>query len=987
MSLKWKVYLSSTYLDLKDKREELIAYFNKQLKGRFELTTIMERMYDDGSHTTFDLQCSKAVKDCDIYILIQGNSIGSFIPNSDITYTENELETAIQEKKEIFIFKLETFNKIEIGEKNIAKHNAILSKFENRDAHTFTDIDSIKLRFLESLSQYFDKQRVSVENPYKGLDAFNVTDGEYFFGRSTEIETCVNKIVLNKINNEKNFVSIIGNSGIGKTSFVQAGLLYHLKNHKDFKDYIQIITVPGNQPFSNLKIKLNDFDLSPELILDTHFSNKIILFINQFEEVISQCNSEESKIERQQLFDFFDAVKLKSSLSNILIIITFRSDFHSALANFDFIQNHQFIFPLSSLDYSKNSTNWEKSIAEIIKKPATINGVVIEDELVSKLQNELKEVDGSLPILQFTLSQIWNLKTIDDGKITSSEYNEISEGKGIEGIIEIHAEKVINRLIGNENTIKNEQILRSIFVNLVEVTDSLTDVKKTIKKKDLLDKLSFYPEQSVNTIYEDLIGENSRLLVETSFKDDNSNVDIIHEVLIRKWKRLKDWIDERREALEYQLKIKKDCNYDLYDRKELLVAQKWANGNPDLTDNEINEFVKKSKVRIKNNLLKLFGVSLFVILALSFFYIPILDKYYVYNLEKKEHKPISQIEYLVIDQNTDTTRLFNNISRFKNLKKIKIENLSNEKISFFNKIKNIETLEIIKNKNLKSLEGIKNLYNLRSLTIEGNDNLKNLDELKNSSKLKSLSIIGDFLLNKNIITNELETLKIGLLNSKEFYLKNINNLSHLKKLCITNLHVKDFEEVVNFKDLNYLSIEGDKKIDGIDGIEKLKRLDTLILSGIKKIKDINLINSIKSLKSLTISYSKNLITYPNLENINSLILSFKGSLISLNAIFKNENLNIKSLILFKNGELEGLDGIENLKNLTYLEINDNDMLNSLDGVSKLKNLKILKILNLGIGTDYYDLYNLKDIDTLYLSKELKIDEKRLKNNKIEIIKI
>lgn len=45
---KWKIYLSSTYLDLKDARQALRLYFEQQLSNHFELSDIMEKMYDTG---------------------------------------------------------------------------------------------------------------------------------------------------------------------------------------------------------------------------------------------------------------------------------------------------------------------------------------------------------------------------------------------------------------------------------------------------------------------------------------------------------------------------------------------------------------------------------------------------------------------------------------------------------------------------------------------------------------------------------------------------------------------------------------------------------------------------------------------------------------------------------------------------------------------------------------------------------------------------
>ena len=70
---KWKVYISSTFRDLKDFRAELISLFQNQLKNNFELCEIMERMFDDGTYTPFVNDCVEAVIESDIYIIILGN--------------------------------------------------------------------------------------------------------------------------------------------------------------------------------------------------------------------------------------------------------------------------------------------------------------------------------------------------------------------------------------------------------------------------------------------------------------------------------------------------------------------------------------------------------------------------------------------------------------------------------------------------------------------------------------------------------------------------------------------------------------------------------------------------------------------------------------------------------------------------------------------------------------------------------------------------
>ena len=56
-------------------------------------------------------------------------------------------------------------------------------------------------------------------NPYPGLQSFSLRDKDLFFGRENQVSELLN--VLSKIR----FLVVVGNSGSGKSSLVQAGLL------------------------------------------------------------------------------------------------------------------------------------------------------------------------------------------------------------------------------------------------------------------------------------------------------------------------------------------------------------------------------------------------------------------------------------------------------------------------------------------------------------------------------------------------------------------------------------------------------------------------------------------------------------------------------------------------------------------------------------------------------------------------------------------
>ncbi|MCW5516160.1 leucine-rich repeat domain-containing protein [Muriicola sp. Z0-33] len=1036
---KWKVYISSTFRDLKDFRFELINLFQNQLKNNFELSEIMERMFDDGTYAPFVDDCVEAVQSSDIYIIILGNRTGSFPPDEERTYTEIELDTALANDKYIFCLRLESFDEAIIDNKT--KHNELLGKFDGRPIHTFKDLTELKNILFECLIPFASESPINNKNPYKGLASFEVEDGGYFFGRDQELEDCLKKIITKS---GPSNISVIGNSGTGKSSFVRAGLLYRLKKREElgFSDHLQIIITPGSEPFTNLKYQLKLVGISDEEVLSNATRTaKLILFFDQFEEVITQCNSPEGLEERKQLFDFLEeVVDPERTVSGIVVITTFRSDFLSQLANFDFVKNHQIIFPISSLDYKVHAPNWQQSMEEIITRPALKNGVVIEKELVNEITNQIKEVEGSLSILQFTLQRIWNQESIADRLISTTEFSQISEGKGIAGIIETHAEQVVKRITNHGRDKVKEAILKSIFVNLVEVNENLLDVKRTVLKTDLYSILKMYPEHIITEIFEVLVSEKSRLIHVFESKDTSINVSIIHEVLIRKWDRLKGWIDERREALEQKKRIildiaafKKGEERLLYGRKQLARARKWSTSNPDLCNEEIDTFLLQAKKTLNSKIYR--GTGIIIFLSIILFY---TISFAVLNRQKKEF--ISDIESLVdkslyfeflrYGRNLDSIKtvtvspftesvLRGNLNLFENLNHLSILSSVKGNLDFLNGFKNnirIDTVTIIENNSLTSLEGIekltnltsltldnniglasleglKNLPNLTSLTLDNNDSLASLEGLKNLPKLTSLTLernsglasleglerlngLTSLTLERNSGLASLEGLErlngLTTLTLERNYsvtsLDGIEKLTNLTSLTLDNNDsLASLEGIKKLTNLTSLTLEGNSGLTSLDGIEKLTSLNYLAILNNYKLHRLTGIEQLSSLSELTVTSVNginNLKSLNDIKSLNTLALKNNYSLRSLKGI---ENLTgLTSLTLFNNNRLTSLDGIEKLTNLTSLTLGGNSGLTSLEGLERLNGLTSLTLFNNNSLTSLERLKKLTNLTSLTL---------------------
>ena len=92
---------------------------------------------------------------------------------------------------------------------------------------------------------------------------------------------------------------MLGASGSGKSSAVRAGLLHQLKLGKMLQgsDKWKICKpfAPGEHPLQTLKQEIN------VLLTSAKPGQKIVLVVDQFEEVFTLCRSEE---ERQQFFKY-----------------------------------------------------------------------------------------------------------------------------------------------------------------------------------------------------------------------------------------------------------------------------------------------------------------------------------------------------------------------------------------------------------------------------------------------------------------------------------------------------------------------------------------------------------------------------------------------------------------------------------------------------------------------------------------------------------
>jgi uncharacterized protein YjbI with pentapeptide repeats len=418
-----------------------------------------------------------------------------------------------------------------------------------------------------------------IRSPYKGLEAFTEADAGNFYGREETIEQ------LTDLVSTKPLVPILGASGSGKSSLVQAGLIPLLK--QDSQQKWQILTMrPGLNPFISLakafsdnRVDLESIELDIELASNPDALTKklaqmrmphhrILLFIDQFEELFTQSSDKPDVAEQQkitcQLFlqSLADAV---SNAPNFTLVFTLRNDFLPTLqgdrAHRDFKDLLERYYPLLLGGMTR------ARLRAAITKPVANLNVQFEDGLVERLSQDVGDGDGTLPLLQLVLGLLWEQQ--QPRLLTHAGYEAICRHKGVKAVLAERAEEIYAEFVKQDRV--NQ--FRAVFFNLVSLGDGTMGTTRRIAS------FTDIGESNWRDIVVPLSTSRNRLL-RTDFdeKTQVATVEIIHESLIQYWQRLKNWIENHQHELDRTREIEKAAIEWDRIRKIEKAAIEWDRG-------------------------------------------------------------------------------------------------------------------------------------------------------------------------------------------------------------------------------------------------------------------------------------------------------------------------------------------------------------------------------------------------------------------------
>jgi len=432
-----------------------------------------------------------------------------------------------------------------------AVDNVIRKATEKNPTDRYLDTLALAKDFRKALlTEVYDLPRAPIQNPYKGLRAFQEADAGDFFGR----EALVEQLVTHLQGPTPRSLAIVGPSGCGKSSVVNAGLIPALRKGaipRSEQWYIVKMAL-GEHPKDDLYNALlsvgvdipaslgdrDDYDAGLALMINQILpddKSELLLVIDQFEELFTLVKDETERTEFLQLL----LTAVTDPGSRVRLIITLRADFYDRpllYAGFGeiFRQSTQVVLPLSP-----------EELERAISGPAERVALQAEPSLIAKMVADVIDQPGALPLLQYTLTELFEGR--DKDTLTLVSY---SEAGGISGALTRRAEAIYDDLSS-----AGKSAAHQLFSRLVTPGESAHDGGGTpdTRRRVLLTELTAimpFVQGVINTF-----GRHRLLAFDRDPETRTPTVEIAHEALLREWQRLREWIEDNRDDLRLQRRL------------------------------------------------------------------------------------------------------------------------------------------------------------------------------------------------------------------------------------------------------------------------------------------------------------------------------------------------------------------------------------------------------------------------------------------------
>ncbi|MEU9141326.1 trypsin-like peptidase domain-containing protein [Streptomyces sp. NPDC048404] len=335
--------------------------------------------------------------------------------------------------------------------------------------------------------------------PYRDLEPFGRQDARWFHGRDEARDA-----VLASLRRNRRGVLLLGPSGSGKSSLVQAGVLPNLPTGWKATLVRPVTGLPD----------------IPTVEKGVH----LLLVIDQFEELLTPVEPDQPTLQRLAEF--------ATSYQPVTILLVMRDDFYPRLAALA----PDLLAALQPGLLNIPATLGENDLKAIITKPAETAGACFEEGLPARIIDDLFNSDDRngpsgrastalLPLLEKTLTLLWEQR--EDNRLTSGAYKAVGT---LKESLATWRDTAFAELAPRQCDAA-ERMLSALVRH-----DETRQTPDTRQRRSLTDLRALAGDPDPDAVLAVL----TRHRIITTYRED---AELIHDTLIRDWPELQTWVE------------------------------------------------------------------------------------------------------------------------------------------------------------------------------------------------------------------------------------------------------------------------------------------------------------------------------------------------------------------------------------------------------------------------------------------------------------
>ncbi len=420
-------------------------------------------------------------------------------------------------------------------------------------------------------------------NPYRDLSAFTEDDAHVFFGREQETRRLVELIERDNTA----IVPVLGASGVGKSSLVNAGLVGHLRTsgrhlitripHGQRYSAEELLAwalvPPGDEASWHTRWRALAERLSESsepavavdrLLADRPRGTRLLVIADQFEGLLGEAPEVATRLD--SLLGALTTRRADGARAAQAVVVS-RTD----------LLRHVEALPQIAAAWSATQVVIPPMIRDQLRAAAArpldgLGGVRFADGLLERILDDTPAGAAGLPLLEFTLDRLWRHQ--ERGELTARSYRDLGT---VGGALADTAEKTLWSWADPAE----QKLLERIFIQLVRPGERLDAGERAPDTRRVADRDQF------GAVEWALIQRlaTTRLVVSTRRLTGVHTVELAHEALLHAWPRLAAWVAANRDFRLWQEELRTALRawenasrapVRLLDSTRVETAEKWA---------------------------------------------------------------------------------------------------------------------------------------------------------------------------------------------------------------------------------------------------------------------------------------------------------------------------------------------------------------------------------------------------------------------------